>query len=170
MHQRLAFLSVAESDVPAGDEQTPHCKGKAKERHNIMTSLACSALCSAIGPGALLRRGTRRRTPFSQHSACNIVFFPHNAAPHTGFIMLCQSAGIRNISAEAAGDALRWKNRSCLFALWVFIGCQLKPLLLRADVYVSASFICCCTDDCRKGFGTLASLRLGITATEELES
>lgn len=57
-----------------------------------MTSLACSALL-AIGPGAVQRRGTHRCTPFSQHSACNIVFSPHNAALHTGFITPCQSTG-----------------------------------------------------------------------------
>lgn len=66
-------------------------KGSAGERH-IMTSLACPAL-PAVGPGALLRRGTHRRTPFSQHSACDVVFSPHNAALHAGFITPCQSAG-----------------------------------------------------------------------------
>lgn len=71
----------------------------------IMTSLACSAL-AAMGPGVLLRRGTHGCAPFSQHSACNIVFSTHNATLHAGFITPCQSAGgggIRGISAGAAG-------------------------------------------------------------------
>lgn len=69
----------------------------------IMTSLACSALAT-MGPGVLLRRGTHGCAPFSQHSACNIVFSTHNATLHTGFITPCQSAGgIRGISAGAAG-------------------------------------------------------------------
>lgn len=84
----------------------------------IMTSLACSAPAT-IGPGVLLRRGTHGCAPFSQHSACNIVFPVHNATLHTGFITPCQSAGgagIRGIGAgAAAGDGalyveqeLRW--------------------------------------------------------------
>lgn len=69
-----------------------------------MTSLACSAL-PTIGPGALLRRGTHRYTPFTQHSACNIVFSPHNAPLHTGFITPCQSAGGSGVSVQRQQDA-----------------------------------------------------------------
>lgn len=81
----------------------------------IMTSLACSALAT-IGPGVLLRRGTHGCAPFSQHSACNIVFPIHNATLHTGFITPCQSAGgdqgyqcgssRRRGSLRGAGDAV----------------------------------------------------------------
>ena len=97
-----------------------------------MTSLACSAL-PAIGPGALLRRGTHRCTPFSQHSACNIVFSPHNAALHTGFITPCQSAGGSGVSVQkqqdtgcvrGAGDVL------VLYGLNVVLAVLMNPLLL----------------------------------------
>lgn len=97
-----------------------------------MTSLACSAL-PAIGPGALLRRGTHRCTPFSQHSACNIVFSPHNAALHTGFITPCQSAGGSGVSVQkqqgtrcvrGTGDVL------VLYGLNVALAVLMDPLLL----------------------------------------
>lgn len=81
----------------------------------IMTSLACSALAT-MGPGVLLRRGTLGCAPFSQHSACNIVFSTHNATLHAGFITPCQSAGgdqgyrcrssRRRGSVRGAGDAV----------------------------------------------------------------
>ncbi|KAK5605254.1 hypothetical protein AMECASPLE_004374 [Ameca splendens] len=68
-----------------------------------MTSLACSALL-AIGPSAVQRRGTHRCTPFSQHSACNIVFSPHNAGLHTGFITPCQSTRGSAVSVQEKQD------------------------------------------------------------------
>lgn len=78
----------------------------------IMTSLACSTL-TTIGPGVLLRRGTHGCAPFSQHSACNIVFPIHNATLHTGFITPCQSAGGSGVSAAGDGalyveQEMRW--------------------------------------------------------------
>ena len=97
-----------------------------------MTSLACSAL-PAIGPGVLLRRGTHRCTPFSQHSACNIVFPPHNAALHTGFITPCQSAGGSGVSVQkqqgtscvrGTGDVL------VLYGFNVVLAELMDPLLL----------------------------------------
>lgn len=103
-----------------------------------MTSLACSAL-PAIGPGALLRRGTHGCTPFSQHSACNIVFSPHNAALHTGFITPCQSAGGSGVSVQEQQDtgAVREaRDVSVLYGLNVVLAVLMGPLmlLLRVDV------------------------------------
>lgn len=101
-----------------------------------MTSLACSTL-AAIGPGALLRRGTRQCTPFSQHSACNIVFSPHNAALHTGFITPCQSTGGSGVSVQeqqgtccirGAGDVL------VLYGFNVVLAVEMDPLLLLLHV------------------------------------
>lgn len=116
-----------------------------------MTSLACSAL-PAIGPGALLRRGTHRCTPFSQHSACNIVFSPHNAVLHTGFITPCQSAGGSGVSVQerretgcvrGTGDVL------VLYGLNVVLAVLMDPLFpplcidmclcLRVCVFVQVS-------------------------------
>lgn len=112
-----------------------------------MTSLACSAL-PAIGPGALLRRGTHRCTPFSQHSACNIVFSPHNAALHTGFITPCQSAGGSGVSVQkqqdmgcvrGTGDVL------VLYVLNVVLAALMDPLLLllciNACIYVCVAVV-----------------------------
>lgn len=103
-----------------------------------MTSLACSAL-PAIGPGALLRRGTQWCTPFSQHSACNIVFSPHNAALHTGFITPCQSAEGSGVSVQkqqdmgcvrGTGDVL------VLYGLNMVLAVLMDPLLLLLCTYV----------------------------------
>lgn len=96
-----------------------------------MTSLACSAL-PAIGPGALLRRGTHGCTPFSQHSACNIVFSPHNAALHTGFITPCQSAGGSGVSVQEQQDAACVRGTGdvlVLYGLNVVLAVLMDPLL-----------------------------------------
>lgn len=83
----------------------------------IMTSLACSTL-TTIGPGVLLRRGTHGCAPFSQHSACNIVFPIHNATLHTGFITPCQSAGGSGVSVrEQQETGLSTWSRRCGGAL-----------------------------------------------------
>lgn len=110
-----------------------------------MTSLACSAL-PAIGPGALLRRGTHRCTPFSQHSACNIVFSPHNAALHTGFITPCQSAGGSGVSVQkqqGTGCVRGTGDVSVLYGLNVVLAVLMDPLLqlLCIDVCV---YVCVC--------------------------
>ncbi|KAK2835733.1 hypothetical protein Q5P01_016217 [Channa striata] len=121
-----------------------------------MTSLACSAL-PAIGPGAPLRRGTRWCTPFSQLSACNIVFSPHNAALHTGFITPCQSARGSGVSVQkqqdmgcvrGTGDVL------VLYGLNVVLAVLMDPLLLLlctdTCVYVSlcSVVVCVCLCNC----------------------
>lgn len=97
-----------------------------------MTSLACSAL-PAIGPGALLRRGTHGCTPFSQHSACNIVLSPHNAALHTGFITPCQSTGGSGVSVQKQQDAGCVRGTGdvlLLYGLNVAFAVLTDPLLL----------------------------------------
>lgn len=97
-----------------------------------MTSLACSAL-PAIGPGAPLRRGTHRCTPFSQHSACNIVFSPHNAALHTGFITPCQSTGGSGVSVQKQQDTRCVRGTGdvlVLYGLNVVLAVLMDPLLL----------------------------------------
>lgn len=112
--------------------RSPHCKGgaEARERHNIMTSLACAVLL-AIGPSSLLRRGTHRCTPFSQHLACNIVFSAHNAALHTGFITPCQSAWDQGYQCRSSRIRTAFVEREmswCLMVLmwrwlrWWFLG------------------------------------------------
>lgn len=112
-----------------------------------MTSLACSAL-PAIGPGALLRRGTQRCTPFSQHSACNIVFSPHNAALHTGFITPCQSAGGSGVSVQKQQDTGCVRGTGdvlVLYRLNVVLAVLMDPLLppLCSDMCVF-TFECAC--------------------------
>lgn len=89
----------------------------------IMTSLACSALAT-MGPGVLLRRGTHGCAPFSQHSACNIVFSTHNATLHAGFITPCQSAGGKggggsgvSVPEQQETGLCTWSRR-CGGALW----------------------------------------------------
>lgn len=127
-----------------------------------MTSLACSAL-PAIGPGALLRRGTHGCTPFSQHSACNIVFSPHNAALHTGFITPCQSAGGSGVSVQeqqdtgcvrGTGDAL------VLYGLNVVLAVLMDPLslLLCIDMCV---YVCVCV--CVSGVRSCALVQLSVS-------
>lgn len=110
-----------------------------------MTSLACSAP-SAIGPGAVLRRGTQRRTPFSQHSACNIVFFPHNAALHTGFLMLCRSAGDQEYQRRSSRRraAVEEQELSLCFMVFNVVLAEACVLMLPADIYVGVCFMCCC--------------------------
>lgn len=105
-----------------------------------MTSLACSALLT-IGPGALLRRGTHGCTPFSQHSACNIVFSPHNAVLHTGFITPCQSAGGSGVSVQKQQDTGCVRGTGdvlVLYGLNVVLAVLMDPLLLlfRVDACV----------------------------------
>lgn len=93
-------------------------RSRSEGEATIMTSLACSAL-PTIGPGVLLRRGTHGCAPFSQHSACNIVFPIHNATLHTGFITPCQSAGGSGVSVrEQQETGLSTWSRGCGGALW----------------------------------------------------
>lgn len=110
-----------------------------------MTSLACSAL-HAIGPGALLRRGTLGCTPFSQHSACNIVFSPHNAALHTGFITPCQSAGGSGVSVQKQQDTGCVRGTGdvlVLYGLNVVLAVLMDPLLLLLLLCVDACVYVC---------------------------
>lgn len=121
-----------------------------------MTSLACSAL-PAIGPGALLRRGTHRCTPFSQHSACNIVFSPHNAALHTGFITPCQSAGGSGVSVQKQQDTGCVRGTGdvlVLYGLNVVLVVLIEPLLLLLCIdtcvfmFVCVSVLYSCVSKC----------------------
>lgn len=109
-----------------------------------MTSLACSAL-PAIGPGALLRRGTHGCTPFSQHSACNIVFSPHNAALHTGFITPCQSTGGSGVSVQKQQDTGGVRGAgdvSVLYGLNVVLAVLMDPLLLLLLCVDACVYVC----------------------------
>lgn len=111
-----------------------------------MTSLACSALLT-IGPGAPLRRGTHGCTPFSQRSACNIVFSPHNAVLHTGFITPCQSAGGSGVSVQKQQDAGCVRGTGdvlVLYGLNVVLAVLMDPLLLlHIDVCVCVYVFVC---------------------------
>lgn len=132
---------IYQGALAACDSQSPALyRGREGRQHNDLISMLGTP--GHIGPGALLRRGTHGCTPFSQHSACNIVPPPHtpplhlhpflalshslthtltcahNAALHTGFITPCQSAGGSGVSVAEQRDAAcvrTWGGRCICF-------------------------------------------------------